>query len=59
MQLLTLRVSAGLSQEFLARQLGVSRQTIIDWERGKYVPNAIKAIQIAKFFGTTVEELMK
>lgn len=59
MQLLTLRAKAGWSQEFVARQLDVSRQTVIDWERGKYIPNAIKAIQIAKLFGITVEELMK
>lgn len=59
MQLLTLRAKAGWSQEFVARQLDVSRQTIIDWERGKYIPNALKAIQIAKLFGITVEELME
>lgn len=59
MQLLTLRTAAGWSQEFVARHLGVSRQTIMDWEREKYVPSATKAIQIAKMFGTTVEELMK
>lgn len=59
MQLLTLRVAAGWSQEFVARQLNVSRQTVIDWERGKYIPNALKAIQIAKLFDVTVEELME
>lgn len=59
MKLATLRASTGWSQEFVARQLDVSRQTVIDWERGKYIPNAIKAIQIAKLFGITVEELMK
>lgn len=59
MQLLTLRAKAGWSQEFVARQLDVSRQTVIDWERGKYIPNALKAVQIAKLFGVTVEELME
>lgn len=59
MQLLTLRTAAGWSQEFVARQLEVSRQTVIDWERGKYIPNALKAIKLAKMFGVTVEELMK
>lgn len=59
MQLLTLRAKAGWSQEFVARQLDVSRQTVIDWERGKYIPNAINAIRIARLFGVSVEELME
>lgn len=59
MQLLTLRTTAGWSQEFVARQLDVSRQTVMNWESGASVPNADKAIKLAKLFGTTVEELMK
>ena len=58
MQLLTLRTKAGWSQEFVARQIEVSRQTIMNWESGKNKPNVDKAIKLAKLFGVTVDELL-
>ena len=59
MQLLTLRTKAGWSQEFVARQMEVSRQTVMNWEDGKSVPTANKAVKLARMFGITVEELME
>lgn len=59
MQLLIMRAKAGWSQEFVARQMEVSRQTIMNWEIGKSIPTADKAIRLAKIFGVTVEELME
>lgn len=59
MQLLTLRAKAGWSQEFVARQMEVSRQTVMNWEDGKSVPTADKAVKLARMFGVTVEELME
>ena len=59
MQLLTLRTKAGWSQEFVARQMEVSRQTVTNWEDGKSVPMADKAVKLARMFGVTVEELME
>lgn len=59
MQLLKLRTESGLSQEVLARKMEVSRQTIINWEDGKSIPSADKAIRLSKIFGVTVEELMR
>lgn len=58
MQLLTLRTKAGWSQEFVARQIGVSRQTIMNWESGENKPNVDKAIKLAKLFGVTVDDLL-
>lgn len=58
MQLLTLRTKAGWSQEFVARQMEVSRQTVMNWEDGKSVPMADKAVKLARMFGVTVEELL-
>ena len=58
MQLLTLRTKAGWSQEFVARQMEVSRQTIMNWESGENKPNVDKAIKLAKLFGVTVDELL-
>ena len=59
MQLLTLRTKAGWSQEFVARQIEVSRATIVNWERGNTEPSISEAVKLAKLFGITVEELMK
>ena len=49
------RVALGLSQAELARELGVSRQTIIAIEADRYSPSLPLAFKIARFFGTTIE----
>lgn len=54
-----MRVSAGLSRKFVADQIGVSRQTVYDWERNGKMPAADKAILLANLFNTTVEKLME
>jgi putative transcriptional regulator len=51
------RDAEGLSQGELARELGVSRQTINSIETGKYVPSLPLALALARFFETTVEEM--
>ena len=52
-----LRNSQGLSQATLATSVGVSRQTINSIESGRYLPSLPLAIALARFFGTTVEEV--
>jgi putative transcriptional regulator len=47
----------GLSQGELAKELGVSRQTINSIETGKYVPSLPLALALARFFDSTVEEM--
>lgn len=47
----------GLTQEDLARALGVTRQTIIAIEKGKYNPSLELAFKIAKFFKVKVEDV--
>lgn len=51
------RADKGLRQEDLARELKVSRQTINAIETGRYLPSLPLAIALARFFGTSVEEL--
>jgi len=51
------RTAGGLSQAELAQQLEVSRQTINSIETGRYTPSLPLAIAIARFFGSTVEEI--
>ncbi|KIL51569.1 hypothetical protein KP77_10810 [Jeotgalibacillus alimentarius] len=52
-----LRQENGISQERMAAMLGVSRQTIISIEKGRYNPSLPLAIQIARCFDTYVEEV--
>ena len=52
-----LRTQRDLSQGALAGALGVSRQTINAIETGRYLPSLPLAFGLARFFGTTVEEL--
>ena len=53
-----LRFAAGeMTQEELARRAGVSRQTIIAIEKGKYNPSVGLALRIARVFGVPVDEV--
>lgn len=53
------RTHAELSQSHLATQMGVSRQTINSLENGRYLPSLPLAMNLARFFHTTVEELFE
>jgi putative transcriptional regulator len=46
-----------MTQEELARQAGVSRQTIIAMESGKYTPSLGLAFRIAAIFQRPIEEI--
>jgi len=48
-----------LTQEDLAKIVGVSRQTINSIEKGRYVPSTILAIKIANVFGKSVNEVFE
>lgn len=52
-----LRKTRGISQEELADQLEVSRQTIGSLENGRYNPSIILAFKIARFFELSIEEI--
>jgi putative transcriptional regulator len=45
-----------MTQEELARRVGVSRQTIVAIEGGRYDPSVSLAMRIARVFGVAVEE---
>ena len=51
------RKAQGWSQQNLAEQLEVSRQSIISIERERYDPSLELALKIAKVFGKSVEEI--
>ncbi len=46
-----------MTQEELADALGVSRQTILAIEHGKFNPSVVLALRLARFFGAKVEEV--
>ncbi len=52
-----LRSDKGLSQQALGAELGVSRQTINAIEQGRYDPSLPLAINLARYFGQSVEEI--
>ena len=51
------RAMHDLTQEKLAADLAVSRQTILAIEKGKYDPSLDLAFKMARYFGVTIEEL--
>jgi len=53
-----LRVSHGLSQKQLAKIVGVSQQTISEYEKGNIYPNMYNVISIADFFKISIDELI-
>ncbi|HEY7917424.1 MAG TPA: helix-turn-helix transcriptional regulator [Acidimicrobiales bacterium] len=52
-----LRTVRSMSQAELAVALGVSRQTVISIENGRYSPSLPLAFQIAHYFDSTVDEM--
>ena len=55
----SLRSRSGVTQEDLACNVNVSRQTIIALEKGNYTPSVLLALKIALFFKMPVEKVFK
>lgn len=58
-KLITLRKSKELTQEQLAEQLNVSRQSISKWENGQVIPDIEKIIELSRVFDVTTDYLLK
>ena len=54
-----LRTERRISQEELAKAIGVTRKTINTIETGKYVPSTILALKIARYFNAPVEAIFE
>jgi putative transcriptional regulator len=48
-----------LTQQQLADQVGLTRQTIVAIERGQYAPSLEAAFRIARFFGANLEDVFQ
>ena len=53
------RTRCGMTQEFVAEQLGVSRQAVSKWENGTSEPTTSNLLALAKLFGVPAEELLR
>ncbi len=54
-----LRQGRGWTQQVLAERVGVSRQSINSIERGRYVPSLPLALEFARAFGCTTDEIFQ
>ena len=59
MRLRELRNKSGLTQKEIANKLGVSGQTILNWENGIFEPKISQLIQLADLFGVSVDYLIE
>lgn len=57
-KLIALRKEKGISQEFIADKLLVSRQTISKWELGETTPDLENLVNLANFFEISLDELV-
>lgn len=51
------RAERDVTQQQLAEAVGVSRQTIVAIEKGKFLPSTPLAIKIARYFSKSVEDV--
>ncbi len=58
-RVIELRKEKNITQEDLAKAVGVSRQTIIAIEKGNYIPSLMLGLKIARFFRKPMEEVFK
>ncbi len=53
------RAEHDLTQEVLAKKIGVSRQTINSIEKNRYVPSTVLALKISEVFSKSVNEIFQ
>lgn len=58
-KIIQLRKKSGWSQEELAHQLGVTRQSVSKWEGGQSVPDLERVLQMSRVFGVSTDYLLK
>ncbi len=58
-KIMALRKQRGWSQEELAQQLSVSRQSVSKWESGASMPDLDKILKMSEIFGVSTDTLLK
>ena len=59
MKIKELRIKNSISQKNLAKKMGVSSQTILNWENGIFEPRIDQLIQLADIFNVTIDYLVE
>lgn len=49
------RINAGLTQEDVARQMHVGKQTILNWEKGKVIPKPAQLEMMCRIYGCPID----
>lgn len=57
-KIIEMRKNKNLSQEQLAETLNVSRQTISNWENGRFYPDIDALVKISKYFNIALDDLL-
>ena len=52
------RVNAGMTQEDVAKELHVTKQTIVNWEKGKVKPNAATLFTLSNVYRIPVDNFL-
>jgi DNA-binding XRE family transcriptional regulator len=50
------RINAGLSGDKASKALGIHRETLYNYEKGKHMPNSQTLVDMAKLYGCAVED---
>lgn len=58
-KIMTLRKKNGWSQEELAEQMNISRQSVSKWESGASIPDLERIVAMSKLFGVSTDYLLK
>ncbi|MDE6034764.1 MAG: helix-turn-helix domain-containing protein [Ruminococcus sp.] len=58
-KIIDLRKKAGMSQDELAEQMGVSRQSVSKWEGAQSIPDLNKILKMSEIFGVSTDYLLK
>ncbi len=53
------RTAAGFTQETAAEKIGVSRQTVSNWENNRSYPDILSVLAMSKLYGVSLDELLK
>ena len=53
------RLETKMTQEYAAQELGVSRQTISNWENGKTYPDIVSVIRMSELYQVSLDHLLK
>lgn len=51
------RVNAGLTQEDMAKKMNVSKQTIVNWEKGLSEPSISQSRELSMHYGIPLENI--